>query len=320
MLRNAPEGARPRQVLITGVAGFLGSHLAERCLLLGHEVLGVDNLLTGAKRNIWHLLPETRFEFVRHDVTIPLFVEVDAIFNLACPASPYWYQRNPVQTLKTSILGTTNMLGLAKRTGAKVIQASTSEVYGDPMVTPQSERYWGNVNPVGPRSCYDEGKRAAETLCYDYRRQYSVDARIARIFNTYGPRMAVDDGRVVSNFIVQALLGNPLTVYGTGEQSRSFCFVDDLIDGLLKLSDAEGDLTTPVNLGSSEEVTMLDLADMILDLTNSSSKIEFWPLPVDDPTRRRPDPSRAAEVLGWEASTPLEAGIRRTISYFEEVL
>jgi UDP-glucuronate decarboxylase len=309
-----------RSVLITGAAGFLGSHLADRLLLNGHDVIGVDNLFTGSKRNVEHLRDHPRFEFIRHDVTFPLYLEVDLIFNLACPASPYWYQKDPVQTLKTSVHGAINMLGLAKRTGATIVQASTSEVYGDPAVSPQPESYWGNVNPIGPRSCYDEGKRAAETLFHDYRRQHGVDARIARIFNTYGPRMAANDGRVVSNFVVQALQGEPLTIYGDGSQTRSFCFVDDLIEGLVRLGTVESAPDGPINLGNEREVTIAEIADLVLAMTGSSSGVERLPLPQDDPVRRRPDTTRAREILGWEATKPLEVGLPSTIEYFRSVL
>lgn len=309
-----------RSVLVTGAAGFLGSHLADRLLADGYDVIGVDNLFTGAKANISHLRDHERFEFIRHDVTFPIYLEVDLIFNMACPASPYWYQKDPVQTLKTSVHGAINMLGLAKRTGATIVQASTSEVYGDPSVSPQPETYWGNVNPIGPRSCYDEGKRAAETLFHDYRRQHEVDARIARIFNTYGPRMAIDDGRVVSNFAVQAVRGESLTIYGEGSQTRSFCYVDDLIDGLVRLGALQDPPDAPINLGNEREVTIADIARLVLDMTGSSSDIEYLPLPQDDPVRRRPDTTRAREILGWEARVPLEEGLPATIEYFRSVL
>lgn len=309
-----------RSVLITGAAGFLGSHLTDRLLKDGHDVIGLDNLFTGSKRNIEHLRSHPRFEFIRHDVTFPIYLEVDLIFNLACPASPYWYQKDPVQTLKTSVHGAINMLGLAKRTGATIVQASTSEVYGDPSVSPQPESYWGDVNPIGPRSCYDEGKRAAETLFNDYRRQHGVDTRIARIFNTYGPRMAANDGRVVSNFIVQALQGEPLTIYGDGSQTRSFCFVDDLIEGLIRLGVMEDAPDRPINLGNEHEVTIAEIADLVLEMTGSPSTIKRLPLPQDDPVRRRPDTTRAREILGWEASVPLELGLPCTVEYFRSVL
>lgn len=310
----------PRPVLVTGAAGFLGSHLVDHLLGLGHDVIGVDNLFSGSRRNLDHLRDEPRFEFLRHDVTFPLYLEVDLIFNLACPASPVWYQKDPVQTLKTSVHGAINMLGLAKRTGATIVQASTSEVYGDPAVSPQNEAYWGNVNPVGPRSCYDEGKRAAETLFSDYRRQYGVDARIARIFNTYGPRMAVNDGRVVSNFIVQALSGEPITIYGDGSQTRSFCYVQDLVEGLVRLGSLNEAPPGPINLGNTNEVTIMDIAQRVLDLTGSTSGMEYRDLPEDDPIRRRPDTSRAEKVLNWQAVTPLDLGLPATIAYFETVL
>jgi len=305
-----------RTVLITGAAGFLGSHLADRLLADGHEVIGVDNLFTGSKENISHLRAHERFEFIRHDVTFPLYLEVDVIFNLACPASPYWYQKDPVQTLKTSVHGAINMLGLARRTGARIVQASTSEVYGDPAVSPQPESYWGNVNPIGPRSCYDEGKRAAETLFSDYRRQHGVDTRIARIFNTYGPRMAVNDGRVVSNFVVQALRGEPLTIYGDGSQTRSFCFVSDLISGLVALADADDNPEGPINLGNPVEVTIQEIAERVVGLIGSNSSVDYLPLPQDDPTQRRPDVTRARELLNWEATVPLDSGLPSTVDYF----
>ena len=311
---------RSPTALITGAAGFLGSHLADRLLADGYDVVGADNLFTGSKRNIEHLRDHRNFEFIRHDVTFPLYLEVGLIFNLACPASPYWYQKDPVQTLKTSVHGAINMLGLAKRTGATIVQASTSEVYGDPAESPQMESYWGNVNPIGPRSCYDEGKRAAETLFNDYRRQHGVDARIARIFNTYGPRMAENDGRVVSNFIVQALSGEPLTIYGDGSQTRSFCYVDDLVDGLIRLGSAIENPDGPINLGNTREVTIGDIAQRVIELTGTSSGIEYLPLPQDDPVRRRPDTTRAQGILGWRATTPLEEGLPSTIDYFRSVV
>jgi UDP-glucuronate decarboxylase len=303
------------KILVTGGSGFLGSHLCESLLRLNHEVICVDNLYTGNKKNIEHLLDNRQFEFIRHDVTFPLYLEVEGIFNLACPASPVHYQKNPVQTLKTSVHGAINMLGLAKRTGARVLQASTSEVYGDPAVSPQSEEYWGNVNPIGIRACYDEGKRAAETLFFDSHRQFGTDIRVARIFNTYGPRMAVDDGRVVSNFINQALRNESLTLFGDGQQTRSFCYVDDLIQGLLKLFFTE-DISEPVNLGNPEPITMVQLAKEILELTNSNSKIEFLPLPQDDPMQRKPDISKAKSLLEWTPSTSRKTGLRKTIDYF----
>ena len=302
------------RILVTGGSGFLGSHLCERLLQEGHEVIAVDNLYTGSKQNISHLLSNPNFEFIRHDVTIPLYVEVDGILNFACPASPIHYQRDPVQTLKTSVPGAINMLGLAKRTGARILQSSTSEVYGDPSISPQVESYWGNVNPLGIRACYDEGKRAAETLFSDYNRQHGVDVRIARIFNTYGPRMGVGDGRVVTNFIVQALRGDSLTVYGDGSQTRSFCYVDDLIEGIVKLFFAE-QLHQPVNLGNPNPTSMLELAKEIISLTNSSSQIVFEELPKDDPKLRQPDISLARELLDWEPKIDRLEGLKKTIQY-----
>lgn len=307
------------RILVTGGAGFLGSHLAERLLSMGHEVLALDNLYTGQKKNIHHLLNNPNFEFLRHDVTIPLYVEVDGILNFACPASPVHYQSDPVQTLKTSVHGAINMLGLAKRTGARILQASTSEVYGDPVVSPQTETYWGNVNPIGIRACYDEGKRAAETLFSDYHRQHGTDIRIARIFNTYGPRMRPDDGRVVSNFIVQALAGDPITIYGSGEQTRSFCFVDDLIDGLLALY-FNSEIYSPVNIGNPSPINMLQLATEIIALTNSKSVINYQPLPSDDPVQREPDISLARTKLNWEPTVSREEGLKKTISYFKDLV
>jgi UDP-glucuronate decarboxylase len=304
------------RILVTGAAGFLGSHLVDRLLKDGHEVLGVDNLFTGSKKNLEHLHGNPRFEFMRHDITFPLYVEVDAIYNLASPASPIHYQRDPVQTIKTNVIGAVNMLGLAKRLGIRIFQASTSEVYGDPDVHPQPETYWGRVNPIGPRACYDEGKRAAETLFFDYHRQHGVEIRVARIFNTYGPRMAQDDGRVVSNFIVQAIRGEPLTIFGTGEQTRSFCFVDDLIDGFIKLMSSE--LSGPINLGNPEERTMNQLGQLIIQLTGGSSKLDFRTLPTDDPKQRKPDISLAKANLGWEPKTTLEEGLKKTIKYFQD--
>jgi UDP-glucuronate decarboxylase len=303
-------------ILVTGGAGFLGSHLCDRLLGMGHDVICVDNFYTGSKRNIEHLVGNPRFELVRHDVMLPLFVEADGVFNLACPASPIHYQRDPVQTVKTNVLGTINMLGLAKRTNSVLVQASTSEVYGDPEVHPQTEDYVGHVNPIGPRACYDEGKRCAETLCADYRRQHGVDARIVRIFNTYGPRMQPDDGRVVSNFIVAALAGAPLTVNGDGRQTRSPCYVDDLVDGLVKAMFCAAPWPGPVNLGNPGEISMRDLAETVIALTGSSSRIESAPLPHDDPRRRLPDISLAKRLLGFSPSTPLEAGLEKTVAYF----
>jgi len=306
--------------LVTGGAGFLGSHLCERLIAAGYEVLCVDNFYTGTKQNIAHLLNNPFFELVRHDVTFPLYVEVDEIFNLACPASPIHYQFDPVQTTKTSVHGAINMLGLAKRIKAKILQASTSEVYGDPSMHPQREDYWGNVNPIGPRACYDEGKRCAETLFFDYYRQYQLQIKVARIFNTYGPRMHPNDGRVVSNFIVQALKNNPITIYGDGSQTRSFCYVDDLIEGLVRLMASADDVTGPINLGSSTEMTVLQLAENIVRITNSRSQIVRKPLPADDPRQRQPDTTLAAKHLGWSAKTPLEVGLQRTVAYFDKLL
>jgi len=305
------------KILVTGGVGFLGSHLCEKLLSMGHNVLAVDNFYTGSQRNVSHLLDNPEFELLRHDVTFPLYVEVDGIFNLACPASPIHYQRNPVQTLKTSVHGAINMLGLAKRTGARFFQASTSEVYGDPTQSPQREEYWGNVNPIGIRSCYDEGKRAAETLTFDYHRQFGVDVRVARIFNTYGPRMAVDDGRVISNFIVQALKGNPITVYGDGVQTRSFCYVDDLIEGIIKLFFKEG-IFEPINLGNPQPVSVIDLAREIIALTCSNSDIQMKPLPIDDPRQREPDITKAQNLLSWSPNISREKGIEKTIIFFRD--
>jgi UDP-glucuronate decarboxylase len=307
------------RILVTGGAGFIGSHLSEKLIALGHEVVCVDNFFTGSKKNIGHLIQDTSFELIRHDVTFPLFLEVDGIFNLACPASPVQYQKNPVQTLKTNVHGAINILGMAKRLGVRVLQASTSEVYGDPSVSPQPETYWGNVNPIGIRSCYDEGKRAAETLFFDYQRQYALDIRVARIFNTYGPRMALDDGRVVSNFIVQALLNKDLTVYGSGDQTRSLCFVDDLVQGLIDLYFTEN-ISGPVNLGNPEPVTMLELAQEIITLTNSKSKVVFQDLPQDDPMMREPDISRARELINWNPKVKREEGLLKSIEYFSNVI
>lgn len=308
------------RILVTGGAGFLGSHLSDRLLAEGHEVIAVDNFFTGNKRNIWHLTDNKNFEVIRHDVTFPLYVEVDAIYNLASPASPIHYQRDPVQTTKTSVLGAINMLGLAKRLGVRIFQASTSEVYGDPEVHPQPESYWGKVNPIGPRACYDEGKRAAETLFFDYHRQHGMAIRVARIFNTYGPRMAPDDGRVVSNFVLQALRGEPLTIYGDGSQTRSFCYVSDLIDGFVRLMDNDQGLVGPVNLGNPGEFTMLELAEAVLDVTGSKSTIDYKPLPEDDPKQRQPDISLAKSALGWEPTIQLREGLEKTVAYFTEVL
>jgi UDP-glucuronate decarboxylase len=308
------------RILVTGGAGFLGSHLIDRLIDEGHEILCVDNLFTGSRRNVAHLLDHPRFEFLRHDVTFPLYVEVDQIYNLACPASPIHYQRDPVQTTKTSVIGAINMLGLAKRLRIKVLQASTSEVYGDPAVHPQPEEYWGNVNPIGPRSCYDEGKRAAETLFFDYRRQTDLGIKVIRIFNTYGPRMHPNDGRVVSNFIVQALRGEPLTIYGDGSQTRSFCYVDDLIDGMVRLMQTPHDVTGPINVGNPGEYTMLELAEEVLRIVGGRSTIEYRPLPTDDPKQRQPDIAKAKSVLGWEPRVALADGLERTVEYFRETL
>lgn len=309
-----------QRILVTGGAGFLGSHLCERLLAQGHEVISVDNYFTGRKRNIVHLLQNPRFETIRHDVTFPLYLEVDRIYNLACPASPVHYQFDPVQTTKTSVHGAINMLGLAKRLKARILQASTSEVYGDPAVHPQTEDYWGNVNPIGPRACYDEGKRCAETLFFDYYRQFALPIRVVRIFNTYGPRMHPNDGRVVSNFIVQALKGDPITIYGDGSQTRSFCFMDDLLEAMVRFMDLDGDMPGPINIGNPGEFTMLELAEMVIRLTGSSSRIEHRPLPADDPKQRRPDISKAKSLLDWEPKVPLEEGLTRTISYFRNLL
>jgi len=310
----------PSKVLVSGGAGFLGSHLTERLVNAGVDVLVVDNYFTGAKRNLKHLLDAPNLEIMRHDVTFPLYVEVDEIFNLACPASPVHYQHDPVQTTKTSVHGAINMLGLAKRVGAKIFQASTSEVYGDPAVHPQTESYWGNVNPIGIRSCYDEGKRCAETLFFDYHRQHHLRIKVARIFNTYGPRMQPNDGRVVSNFILQALQNEPITIYGDGQQTRSFCYVDDLISAIIAMMATDDGITGPMNLGNPTEFTMLELAEMIIDLIGSSSKLQFEALPQDDPKQRRPDISYARAELGWEPSTPLRDGLPPTIAYFEQLL
>jgi UDP-glucuronate decarboxylase len=309
-----------KRVLVTGGAGFLGSHLCETLLAQGHEVLCADNFFTGRKQNILHLLDNPNFEFMRHDVTFPLYVEVDEIYNLACPASPIHYQFDPVQTTKTSVHGAINMLGLAKRVRAKILQASTSEVYGDPETHPQPESYWGRVNPVGPRSCYDEGKRCAETLFFDYWRQHKLRIKVMRIFNTYGPRMHPNDGRVVSNFVVQALKNEDITIYGDGKQTRSFCYVDDMIDGFLRVMETEDDVTGPINIGNPDEFTMLELAEAVLKLTSSKSKLVFKPLPADDPRQRRPDIALARKKLQWSPKVPLEEGLRRTIAYFRSVL
>src|SRR5262245_57964118 len=309
-----------RRVLVTGVAGFLGSHLCERLLDAGCQVLCVDNFFSGTRRNIEHLLDRRNFELLRHDITHPLFVEIDEIYNLACPASPIHYQRDPVQTTKTSVIGAINVLGLAKRLKIKILQASTSEIYSDPTVHPQREDYWGNVNPIGPRSCYDEGKRCAETLFFDYWRQHRMDVKVARIFNTYGPRTHPKDGRVVSSFIVQALTNQQITVFGDGSQTRSFCYVDDLISGFLRLMDAPTHVNGPINLGNPGEITILDLARKVIDLTGSTSRIVHGPLPADDPKQRRPDIESARKVLGWSPTIDLDQGLRRTIPYFESLL
>lgn len=311
---------RKNRVLVTGGAGFLGSHLCDRLLADGNDVICVDNLFTGSKDNIRHLLGNPYFEFIRHDVTQPIFIECDQIYNLACPASPKWYQKDPIYTFKTSIYGAMNCLGLAKRTGARVLQASTSEVYGDPAVNPQPESYWGNVNTIGIRSCYDEGKRAAETLFFDYYRKENVRIKVMRIFNTYGPRMDVGDGRVVSNFIIQALKGEDITIYGDGQQTRSFCYVDDLIEGMVRVMNSREDFVGPVNVGNPGEFTMNELARIVVELTGTKSKIIYEPLPSDDPTQRKPQIELAQKELGWEPKVQLREGLRKTIEYFEKVL
>ena len=308
------------RVLVTGASGFLGSHLTDRLLKNGHEVLAVDNLFTGSRKNLEHALSNPNLELMRHDVTFPLCVEVDAIYNLASPASPIHYQRDPVQTTKTNVLGSVNMLGLAKRLRVPIFQASTSEVYGDPEVHPQPETYWGNVNPIGPRACYDEGKRAAETLFFDYNRQHKLKIRVARIFNTYGPRMAIGDGRVVSNFIVQALKGENITIYGDGSQTRSFCYVDDLVEGFIRMMDKTEDLVGPINLGNPGEFTMLELAEKVIAQTGSKSKLVFEPLPQDDPKQRQPDITKAKQELNWEPKVSLDEGLEKTIAYFQKAL
>lgn len=307
-----------KRILVTGGAGFVGSFLCERLLKSGHDVVCVDNLFTGNKRNIAHLLSNPYFEFIRHDVTFPLHIEVDEIYNMACPASPVHYQFDPVQTIKTNVHGAINMLGLAKRLKAKILQASTSEVYGDPAVHPQPEEYWGNVNPIGPRSCYDEGKRCAETLFFDYHRMHQLRIKVARIFNTYGPRMQMNDGRVVSNFVVQALRNKDITVYGDGEQTRSFCYIDDMVDGLIRLMESGDSITGPINLGNPGEFTIRELAEIVLNITGSSSKIVHRPLPMDDPKQRKPNISRAQELLNWRPTVKLREGLARTVAYFEK--
>ncbi len=323
-MENSGEAKREyharKRILVTGGAGFVGSHLCDALLEAGHEVLCADNFFTGNKANIEKLLDHPYFELIRHDVTFPLYVEVDEIYNLACPASPIHYQHDPVQTLKTSVHGAINMLGLAKRLKARILQASTSEVYGDPNVHPQPEEYWGNVNPIGPRSCYDEGKRCAETLFFDYHRQYGLNIKVARIFNTYGPRMHPNDGRVVSNFIVQALRGDPITIYGDGKQTRSFCFISDLVEGLRRLMDSPEEVTGPINLGNPGEFTMIELAEAVIRLTGSGSRMVFRPAPVDDPRQRQPDITKARGKLGWEPTIPLEQGLVHTIAYFDRLL
>jgi UDP-glucuronate decarboxylase len=309
-----------KRTLVTGGSGFIGSHLCSRLLELGHDVLAVDNFYSSSRHNVHELLENPRFELMRHDVTFPLYVEVDEIYHLACPASPVYYQRDPVQTTKTCVHGSINMLGLAKRLGARILLTSTSEVYGDPAEHPQPESYWGNVNPIGIRSCYDEGKRCAETLFFDYHRQHGLPIKVARIFNTYGPKMLPDDGRVVSNFIVQALRGEPLTVFGDGSQTRSFCYIDDMVDGLIRLMDSPPEVTGPVNLGNPGDFTMLELAKLVMELIGSDCPIENLPLPLDDPARRRPDIGRARELLGWEPVVPLREGLARTVGYFRQAL
>lgn len=310
-----------KTILITGGAGFLGSHLCDRLLGDGHDVVCVDNFFTGSKQNIRHLLDHPRFELIRHDVTFPLYIEVDEIYNLACPASPIHYQHDPVQTTKTSVHGAINMLGLAKRLRCRILQASTSEVYGDPSIHPQTEDYWGNVNPIGPRSCYDEGKRCAETLFFDYYRQHKLEIKVARIFNTYGPRMHPNDGRVVSNFIVQALKGAPITIYGDGSQTRSFCYVDDLIEGFVRLMNSADEITGPINLGNPGEFTIRELAEKVIEMTGSRSTLIFMPLPADDPKQRQPDISKARKHLdGWQPTVALDGGLRETIAYFDKLL
>jgi UDP-glucuronate decarboxylase len=309
-----------KRILVTGGAGFLGSHLCERLLSDGHQVLCVDNFFSGTRRNVTHLLNDANMELMRHDVTFPLYVEVDEIFNLACPASPIHYQFDPVQTTKTSVIGAINMLGLAKRVKATILQTSTSEIYGDPTVHPQTEEYWGNVNPIGRRSCYDEGKRCAETLFFDYRRQHNLPIKVVRIFNTYGPRMNLDDGRVVSNFIVQALQGHDITIYGDGSQTRSFCYVDDLIEAIVRMMGTSSDVTGPINIGNPHEFTIRELAELVIEMTGTKSKIRFEPLPSDDPRQRQPNISMAKSILNWEPKTQLRDGLTKTIAYFDNIL
>jgi UDP-glucuronate decarboxylase len=313
------KGASKR-VLVTGGSGFIGSHLCDRLIAEGNDVLCVDNFYSSTRENVAHLLDHPRFELLRHDITFPLYVEVDEIYHLACPASPVHYQRDPVQTTKTAVHGSINVLGLAKRTGAKVLLTSTSEVYGDPLVHPQSEDYWGNVNPIGPRACYDEGKRAAETLFFDYWRQHNLEIKVVRLFNTYGPRMHPQDGRVVSNFVMSALTGSPITLYGDGSQTRSFCYVDDLIDGLVAMMNSDSSITGPINLGNPGEFTVKELAEMIVEKIPTTSPMEIRPLPQDDPTRRQPDITRAKQQLGWEPTIPLTQGLDKTIAYFKELV
>jgi UDP-glucuronate decarboxylase len=308
-----------KRVLVTGGSGFIGSHLCDRLIAEGNDVLCVDNFYSSTRENVAHLLDHPRFELLRHDITFPLYVEVDEIYHLACPASPVHYQRDPVQTTKTAVHGSINVLGLAKRTGAKVLLTSTSEVYGDPLVHPQSEDYWGNVNPIGPRACYDEGKRAAETLFFDYWRQHNLEIKVVRLFNTYGPRMHPQDGRVVSNFVMSALTGSPITLYGDGSQTRSFCYVDDLVDGLVAMMNTDASITGPINLGNPGEFTVKELAEMIVDKIPTTSPMEIRPLPQDDPVRRQPDITRAKQQLGWEPTIPLDQGLDRTIAYFREI-
>jgi len=319
-IMNPAQSSPSLRIMVTGGAGFLGSHLCDRLLVEGHDVLCVDNFYTSTRRNITHLREHPNFELMRHDVTFPLYVEVDRIYNLACPASPIHYQRDPVQTTKTIVHGAINMLGLAKRTGARILQASTSEVYGDPELHPQPESYWGNVNPIGIRSCYDEGKRCAETLFFDYRRQHNMQIKVARIFNTYGPRMLPDDGRVVSNFIVQALQGRDITIYGDGSQTRSFCFVDDLVDGLIRLMESDQEVTGPINLGNPGEFSINELAEKVVAITGTGSKVVYEALPQDDPAQRQPDISQAIKILGWEPEVALTEGLPLTVDYFSKTI